>query len=66
MKNNYKNKNKAISTRSTTAGIHLIKLWNYNTNRDKVAVGFLLKKPKYFEVMLNIFELPPVRENVEY
>ena len=29
------------------------------------AGGLLLKKLKYFEVMLNIFELPRVLENIE-
>ena len=29
------------------------------------AVGFLLKKLKYLEVMLDIFEFSRVRENVE-
>ena len=44
-------------------------LWNYNTNRNRkspvicatqLAGGSLLKKLKYFEVMLNIFEFSRV------
>ena len=31
----------------------------------QLAGGVLLKKLKYFEVMLNIFEFSPVWENVE-
>ena len=49
--------------------------WNYNTNGNKCkkvpcymrdSGGLLLKKPKYFEVMLNIFEFSWVWEYVEY
>ena len=31
----------------------------------QLAIGLLLKKPEYFEVLLNIFEFSRVRENVE-
>ena len=33
--------------------------------RDPPAVGLLLKKLKYFEVMLNVFEFSRVKENGE-
>ena len=51
--------------------------WNYNTNKNKhvritlvicatqLADGSLLKKLKYFEVMINVFEFSRVLENVE-
>ena len=49
---------------------------NYNTNKNNVqedpllcatqlAGGLMLRKLKYFEVMLNIFEFSQVLENVE-
>ena len=34
--------------------------------RDSACRWFIVKKLKYFEVMLNIFELSRVWENVEY
>ena len=32
---------------------------------DSACKGFIVKKDKYFEVMLNIFEFSWVRENIE-
>ena len=51
----------------TVSNLHYFIPWNYNTNRNnmlkkslaicatQLAGGLLLKKLKYFEVMLNIF-----------